>query len=131
LTKNELFQLRFLNHEAKQIQTRIEELEGFASSCTAHITGLPKISVKSDIIGKYASELADIKKLLELKQMECLCQFDLLNRFIQSVDDSEMRQILTYRYISGFQWDQIAVHIGYGASEDSVRKAHDRFLQKN
>jgi len=51
-----------------------------------------------------------------------------LNRFINSVGDSEMRQILTYRYISGLTWQQIAFNIGEH-DEQYPRRKHNRFLE--
>jgi len=37
------------------------------------------------------------------------------------VEDSEMRQILTYKYISGLTWQQI--------DEQYPRRKHNRFLE--
>lgn len=51
-----------------------------------------------------------------------------LNRFINTIDDSQMRMIFSLRYINGLNWLQIAFSIGGGNTADSVRKAHDRFL---
>lgn len=120
MTKKELSQLYYLNRE-------IEEL---ATSCTAQITGMPKVSWNSDKIAKYAAEIADLKALLDLNLKKCFYEFNRLNRYIETVDDSQMRMILALRYVNGLSWRQIAFSIGGGNTEDGVRKAHDRFLAK-
>lgn len=131
MTKNELSQLYYLNREIEEIQKRIDELETAATSCTARLTGMPHASGVYDKIGKYAAEIVDLKSLLDLNLKKCFYELNRLNRYINSVNNSEMRLILSLRYINGLEWDQVAASISPYASGDSVRKAHDRFLRRN
>lgn len=48
--------------------------------------------------------------------------------FIESVEDSHMRLIITYRIIENYSWGQVADAIGGGNTEDSVKKAFYRFM---
>jgi hypothetical protein len=91
---------------------------------------MPKGTGISDIVGKYACEIADLRDLLDSKLKKCIYEFNRLNNYIQSIEDSEMRMILTLRYINGMCWEQVAAGISPYASGDSVRKAHDRFLSR-
>lgn len=131
MTKKEMSQLYYLNREIEEQQRRLQELEELATSCTAKITGMPKVSWNSDKIAKYTAEIADLKALLDLNLKKCFYEFNRLNRYIETVEDSQMRMILALRYINGLSWRQIAFSIGGGNTEDGVRKAHDRFLKKN
>ena len=128
LSKKELSQLYYLNREIEHLQTRINELETIATSCASSITGMPHASGINDKIGKYAAEIADLKNLLSLNLQKCFYELNRLNRFINSVEDSEMRQILTYRYISGLTWQQIAFSIGE-YDEQYPRRKHNKFLE--
>lgn len=130
MTKKELSQLYYLNREIEEIQRRITELEGLATGCTSKITGMPMLHEVSDKVGKYAAELADLKCLLDLNLKKCFYELNRLNRYIESVTDSKMRMILSLRYVNGLCWEQIAASISTYTTEDSVRKAHDRFLKK-
>ena len=130
MTKKELSQLYYLNREIEEQQRRLQELEELATSCTAQITGMPKVAWNSDKIAKYAAEIADLKALLDLNLKKCFYEFNRLNRYIETVDDSQMRMILALRYVNGLSRRQIAFSIGGGNTEDGVRKAHDRFLAK-
>lgn len=131
MTKKELSQLYYLNREIEEMQNRLQELENSAISCTANITGMPHASGISDKVGKYVAEIADLKSLLDLNLKKCFYELSRLNRYINSIDDSEMRMILSLRYINGLCWEQVAASISPYASGESIRKAHDRFLKKN
>ena len=131
MTKHELSQLYYLNREIVQLQRRLEELEGLATSCTQHITGMPMVQGVSDKVAKYAVEIADLKGILDLNLKRCFYELNRLNRYIQSIDDAQMRMILSLRYINGLGWDQVAASIGGGNSDKNVQMAVNRFLQKN
>ena len=130
MTKKELSQLYYLNREIEEQQRRLRELEDLATSCTAQITGMPKVNWTSDKVSKYAAEIADLRALLDLNLKKCFYEFNRLNRYIESVDDSMMRMILSLRYISGLSWRQIAFSIGGGNTEENVRQMVHRFLKK-
>ena len=129
MTKRELSQLYYLKKEIKEQQRRLEELETAATSCTAKITGLPSGKGVSDQVGKYSAQIADLKVLLDLNLKKCFYELNRLNRYIQSVDDSEMRTILTLRYINGLSWQKVAFRIGEH-DEQYPRKKHNAFLKK-
>lgn len=130
MTKKELSQLYYLNREIEEQQRRLQELETLATSCTSHITGMPRVDGISDKIAKYAAEIADLKSLLDLNLKKCFYELNRLNRFIASVEDSQMRMILALRYVNGLNWEQVAASISSCISGESVRKAHERFLSK-
>ncbi len=131
MTKQKLSQLYFLNREIEELQRRIAELECLSTSCTAQITGMPKASGISDKVAKYAVEIADLKEILDLNYKKCFLELKGLNRYIESIENSEIRQIISLRYINGLSWNQVAASICFAATEDSVRKKHDRFLREN
>ena len=93
MTKKELSQLYYLKKEIKEQQKRLSELEALATSCTAKITGLPNGNGVSDKIANYATEIADLKSLLDLNLKKCFYELNRLNRFICSIDDTFIRQI--------------------------------------
>ena len=126
VTKKELSQLYYLNHEIEQERRRLRELEAAATSVSPKITGLPHINKISDKTA-IAAQIADCRAVIEAKLKLSVIEYNRLNRFIASVDDSLMRQILSLRY--GFSWQRIAFIIGGGNSADSVRMLINRFLE--
>jgi hypothetical protein len=131
MTKKELSQLYYLNREIEEQQRRLKELESSATSCTQTITGMPHIAGISDKVGKYAAEIADLKGLLDLNLKKCFYELHRLNRYIESIGDSEMRMVLSLRYVNGLSWEQVAASISVYASENSVKQAAHRYLKNN
>ena len=130
MTSRELKNLYYLKKEINQQQRRIAELEAVATNCSTKITGLPSGKGISDKIGNYAAQIADLKALLALYLKKCFYELNRLDRFIQSVEDSQMRIILTLRYVQGFSWQKIAYAIGEH-DEQYPRRKHNSFLEKH
>lgn len=130
MTKKELSQLYWLNQEIKADKERLAELEAAAINTAVKITGLPHVAGVSDKTA-IAAEIADVRAVIKAKTDISVVEYNRLNRYIAGVDDSLMRQILSLRYIDGLSWSKVAMSIGGGNTEDSVRKAHNRFLQNH
>ena len=105
----------------------MEQLKAIAESTTAQLSDMPHANGANDKIGKTAAEIADIKALIQLKIQEYWHEYNRLMRYINDIDDSLVRQIMTLRYINGMKWNAVADTIG-GNTDDSVRKMHDRYL---
>lgn len=131
MTKNELSQLYWLNREIERDRKKLLELEQAASSGTAKLTGMPPIGGVGRTVEVYGILLAEQQELIDAKTRQCMIEYNRLNRYIASVEDSLMRQILELRYVNGLNWTQVAMSIGGNNTADSVRKAHDRFLKQN
>lgn len=125
----ELKSLYYLKKEVKELRRRISELETAAAGCTARITGLPGDEGISDKIGEYAAQIADLRALLELNLKKCFFELNRLNRYIQSVEDPLVKQIMIYRFINGCSWRKIAFQVGGNNSVDSVKKRLYRYLK--
>lgn len=129
MTKKELSQLYYLKKEIRQQQKRLQELETAATSCTSKITGMPHGTGINDKISKYAAQIADLKGLLDLNLKKCFYELNRINRFIESVEDSEIRMILTLRYIQNLSWQKVAFAIGE-YDEQYPRRRHNTFLKR-
>ena len=92
---------------------------------------MPHAPGVADKIGNCVAEIADLRGIIDANIQKCWYELNRLNRFIQSIDDSQMRQIMTLRYINGLSWRQVAMSIGGGNTEDGVRMMHNRFLDES
>ena len=59
-----------------------------------------------------------------------------VEEFINELPTSRLRRIFEYRYICQFSWSRVAIEInknkkGNYVTDESIRKEHDRFLEKN
>ena len=131
MTNKELSKLYHLKKEIEMQRKRLYELENIASSCTAKITGMPHSKEISDKVGKYAMQIVDLKYLLDLNLKKCFFELNRLTEYIQSVDDLLVRQIMTYRYIHGFNWQKTAFSIGGNNNPYNLKMRLYRYLKSH
>lgn len=130
MTKKELSQLYWLRKEVEQQEERIKELESLATSCTSHITGMPRGNTMHDKASTYVAELVDLKHSVEESHLKCIEEMKKINHHIETIEDSRIRYIMRLRYAHCFSWSSIANQLGGGNTADGARKTVDRFLRK-
>lgn len=57
-------------------------------------------------------------------------QISEIEEYINSIDDSQMRRMIKYKYIEELSWQQVAERMGGGNTADGCRMAVDRYLKK-
>lgn len=129
MTKKELKNLYYLKKEIVAQKKRIKELENLATSCTAKVTELTNKTEVIDKVGNYAVEIADLKRLLDLNLKKRFYELVRLDKFIESIEDSEIRTILMLRYAQGLSWQQIAKDMGVIGDGSTERKNTTVFLR--
>lgn len=130
MTIKELSQLYHLNREIEQEKSRLQELTAAATDTSAKISGLPHVGGLSDKTA-IAAQIADSKAVIEAKIALSVVEYNRLNRYINSVEDSLTRQILSLRFVNGLSWNQVAASIGEGYTACSVRQIARRYIVKN
>jgi len=130
VTLKELSQLYYLRHEIEMDRRRLCELEARVLPGAQVITGMPHGSTEMDKVGTYAAEIADLRDIIAAKQRQCLREQSRLEKYIADIDDSFLRQVFTYRFVSGLSWGQVAAHIGGGNTGDGCRMAVNRYLER-
>lgn len=94
------------------------------------ITGMPFGSGKSDKVADVAVDIADTDLIIRGKLAEIQQQRKKIIEYIDSIDDSLMRQIIFYRHVSCMTWQEVADSIGGKNTENSVKKAYSRFMKE-
>lgn len=130
MTLKELSQLYYLNREIEMDKRRLQELEARALPGAQVLTGMPHGNGTVDIVGDCAAEIADLRGIIEAKHQQCLYERSRLERYIAGVDDSLLRQVMTYRFINGLPWQQVAACVGGGNTGDGCRMAVKRYLER-
>ena len=121
MNKKELSQLYSLNKEIEQEKKRLAELEAAAAGVSVNIKGLPHIGMAADKTA-IAAEIADCKAVIEAKVQACIAEYNRINRYIASIDNSSMRQVLTLRFVDGLSWNQVACGIGGEIQQTAFEK---------
>ncbi len=142
VTKEILIQYADLQKESKEIRERIERLESQIDKIESDGAVVDKVSggdggIQSFKIEGFPYPEYSRKKTLLYARKATLSELELeiietlneVEMFISTVKDSHMRRIITLRVVDGLTWNQVADKIG-GNTEDSVRKAFERFMAK-
>ena len=77
-----------------------------------------------------AAQIADCKAVIEAKVQLSVVEYNRLNWYIASVQDSFTRQIMALRFVNGMSWNQVAMRVGGGNTEGSVKMVCYRYLNK-
>ena len=143
VSKNVLIQYSDLQEEIKEVIARINKTEkeiskiesegNVVDSVCGGMGGIQHFRVEGFPYPEYNRKktlLYARKATLTSLEMELLETLNSVEEFIASVKDSRMRRIITLRFIDNFSWNEVARHIGGPNTEDSVRKAFERFMEK-
>lgn len=130
MTIKELSQLYHLRREVEMDKQRLLELEERALPGAQRLSGLPGGLSVQDKLGEMATEIADLRAVIEAKYRRCLTEQQRLEAYIAGIEDSFVRQIFTCRFVEGMSWRQVADKVGGKNTADGVRKLSKRFLLK-
>lgn len=92
---------------------------------TFHIDGFP-VAEEDEV--KYL--LRKRIRILKERQDEARELVVSVEKYLNTLDDSRMRRMITYRYIDGYPWWKVAQYMGKMYTEDSCKKQMERFLKK-
>lgn len=127
MTKKELSQLYYLNREIEHDKRELAKLKTMATSTTSKISGLPHAGGISDKTA-LGAEIAYLEGVINNKIERTFYEYNRLLKYIENIDDSLVRQIMTFRHINGLTWVGVAMQIGNGNTADGVRMIYNRFL---
>lgn len=130
MTGKELSRLWCLKREIECEERRLHRLEDAATNISAKISGFPFCGGAGSDKTALGAEIADAKAIITAKQVQAAAEYNRLMRYISTIDDSYIRQIMELRHIDLYSWVKVARVIGGSNTADSVRMAHDRFLRK-
>lgn len=138
MTTERLEQYQDLKREIKQLEEQYQELMNRKSCMTSDsvsgsMSEYPYIRhvVKIEGLGIVDQERADRMRRLTLERRQVAeNEVEEIDKWIASVKDSRMRQIISYKIVRGMSWIQIAHRIGGNVTADGVRMAFTRFMKK-
>lgn len=120
VTLRELSQLRNLQREIRLDTDRLNRLD---------VTLYPSARLNRER-AELLPYAAEIREVISAKRERCIRERLRLERYIASVDDSLVRMAMTLRFLDGMHWCAVAMRIGGGNTEDSVKKMVYRYIEK-
>ena len=141
LNMRQLEKLEAEQDKDEELLRELRQLVGDVSSPAlsdtpkAHNVGSPTESavlriaqLESNIQQKHDAVL-NMRVLISTRQTLCLLERKRLEEYINTVEDSLLRQIFTLRFVNCLPWEQVAFSIGGDNKGESMRKACYRYLR--
>ena len=143
VTKEILSQYQDLKKEIEDIRDRIERTDeklfalveqgavgdvvsgGMGGIEHFKISGFPtpEYRRKKQSLIRYRNQLSKAEE----KLIDVASQVEI---FVNSIEDSHIRRIIRFRFIDGMTWRQVAINMGGGNNEGSVKMAFQRFMER-
>lgn len=136
MNKKQLSQIKYIKSEIDIIKNQIYNLE--PEMVTDKVTGSSpyfpytqrSFQLEGIDIEDYHRKSRRLQNKLMKKKNELLELQEEVNDFINNIDNSLLRQIITLKYMDGMSWQEVASIIGGNNTADSVRKMAERYLKK-
>lgn len=135
MNKKDLEQVVALKNEIKDLERRLQNnniSSTVADSVKGSSTNFPYIECHRVIQGvDYKKQIRDRKyrKLLKSKRDKINKLLVQIEYDLNYIEDSEIRQIIRYKYFDNFNWIKIMHLMNYN-TEDKARKKIERFFEK-
>lgn len=125
MNEKELSKYYYLKKEVEDLEERIAEFGNGIKS-----TQIKEISVSSSHKNKSIQETkVELVARLTEKRISALEQYLEIERYIEEVEDVEIRNIMRYRYLDLMKWEDIGEKVFLDRS--SVAKKMRRYLKEN
>lgn len=134
MTRQELKQLRYLKREIKLIQEQIAIVE--SEIVTDKVTGsdpdhpwTERHYIIRGLPGERNEKLLRLRDRLERRMNDLQDLRAEIFAWVESIEDSLLRQIIILRHVNGLGWRQVAREVGGGNTPSAVRMMHDRYFE--
>lgn len=129
ITRKRMERIRDLKQELDTLEKKyikIPRLEEVADTVGDYSLGMKKTLI---IRGQSDKRSKDLESKIMVKQSKLENEVLLLENFLDSVEDSEMRDILRLYFVFGLTQEEIGVRKGY--SRQAIGKKIDKFFEKD
>ena len=126
----ELNKLFYIKKDIKQLEEQLAELNNLGS---APLSDMPKGTNTSDPTQKFVEKKEKIITKLNKAYTKYVTEYEKINDFIESIDDTEVKLIARLRFIKHLDWFDIAEEISPRRKSihwTTPRKKIVRYLEK-
>ena len=131
MTREELSRLYWLKKRIEFDSHRLMELRSAAEAITPKLSGMPRGQGDPHSAEAIKIELAEQAELVELQVRQMEIERKRIDKWISGIQDPLVYMVLYSRYVDGLSWNKIALKIGGGNTEQSVRHLARRYVEKN
>ena len=123
-----LNQYRIMHIEIDQITKELQRWQDLATRISPSYSDMPH-GGGSDRVQTAAVEVAELTEQLNEKIHQAIMVQENIKKLLESLDDIKLRQLMSYRYINGMRWEEIAVRMDYDYRY--VLKLHEKDMERH
>lgn len=123
MTEKELSRYYYLKQEIDNLDERIKTFGVGVSSIKPKELDI----MSSPLYESIQEKIVELKDLWMVKRLEALEEYVKIERYINNIEDSEIRQIMRYRYLDLMKWDDIDFKLHNGINYS--KKKYYKFLK--
>lgn len=115
-----------------KLNRNLETLESLKTNLGAQVlTGMPHSSGISDKTGDTAVEIVEMQEFVDRLQKEIVEKEREIERFISTIEDSQVSLIIRLHYLRGMTWRETAQIIDGGNTKYGVIMRVRRYVEKS
>lgn len=131
MTVRELSKLYFLKKLIDRDEARLAELRSRLQPGLTDFGGMPRNPSPKNLTEEVVLLIIETESKLKKELEDYKAKRLVIETFLRSVEDYQMRLILSYRFVDLLTWAGVAQKIGGGNTEESVKKMCYRFLKNS
>lgn len=112
MTEKDMGQIYYLNKEIERLNEELNWMECKSMMKSPILTGMPFGGGVSDKTADYAVRIEEIKNLIDISVKKLLYTRAEIERFLQEIEDPELRLIIRLRSINHLGWQEIGEELG-------------------
>ena len=123
--------LRYLKKAVERCKRQIDELCALIGSLSGvKLGGVPGGGNMLSVQERTVERLEQLRSIYAYRLEKYISEKVEVEKFIDGIDDVLIQQIFILRFVEGHKWFRVAMEIGGGNTEDSVRMACKRYLEE-
>lgn len=130
MTRKELSQVYYLDKELRQRERQLQELIEMSQVKSPNYDGMPfqNTGETSDKVAETAIKIVEYTQSVQTYKMALEIRKQAIDRWVMSLEDSYLRQIIHYRCYELMSWTKIASLLN--STPDSLRMYYNRSIPK-
>lgn len=128
MTIKELSQLYYLKKEIAKLEKQLQDLQDASTRATVTVSDSPRSGRVSSPTA-LGADICELKTMLEDIRQQRIAEYKRLLGYINSIDDSYTRQVMTLRFVEGLKWEEVADELN--TTSWSVKHLCYRFVDRN
>ena len=123
---------RYLKKAKEICERQIREaIRSLGELTGVNLGGTPAGGNRLSVQERAVERLEHLRRMYEYRLERYQKELIEVEAFIDGIDDVLTQQVFILRFVKGYRWSKVAMEIGGGNTEDSVRKVCSRYLEKH